>query len=168
MTQSLQTLLSHAEHERDEAMAALLQAEENQRRMRQQWQQLQTYHADYTARAPTLGGRAAAIDALRSHHTFMQRLDQALAQQEGLLQAAEQRITQQRQTLLALEIRVASVRKLQERRLQEAQRNSQRLEQRRSDDSAAQRRTHDSMRNSTHDSTHSHTVTLCTRPGALA
>ena len=160
MTQPLQTLLSHAEHERDEAMAALLQDEENGRRLRQQWDQLQTYHADYAARAPTLGGRTAAIDALRSHHAFMQRLDQALAQQQGLLQAAEQRVTQQRQTLLALETRVASVRKLQERRLQEAQRNAQRLEQRRSDDSAAQRRVDDSaLQRRWRDSTHSRTVT---------
>ena len=144
MKQSLQTLLSHAEHERDEAKAALLQAEEAGRRLHQQWQQLQAYHADYAARAPTLGGRAAPIDTLRSHHAFMQRLDQALAQQQGLLQAAEQRVTQQRQTLLALETRVASVRKLQQRRLQEAQRNAQRLEQRRSDDGATRRRADES------------------------
>ena len=149
MTESLQTLLSHAEHERDGAMAALLQAEESVRRLRQQSGQLQTYHADYAARAPTLNGRAAPIEALRSHHAFMQRLDQALAQQQGLLQAADTRVTQQRQTLLALETRVASVRKLQERRLQEAQRSAQRLEQRRTDDSAAQR----GWRNGTHSRT---------------
>ena len=143
MTQSLQTLLSHAEHERDEALAALLQAEEAGRRLHQQWQQLQDYHADYAARAPTLSGRVAPIDALRSHHAFMQRLDQALAQQQGVLHAAELRLMQQRQALLALEIRVASVRKLQERRLDEAERGAHRLEQRRSDDSAAQRRSRD-------------------------
>ena len=156
MTESLQTLLSHAEHERDEAMATLLQAEDNGRKLRQQWQQLQSYHADYTARAPALGGRAAPIDALRSHHAFMQRLDQALAQQQGLLQAAELRITQQRKTLLGLETRVASVRKLQERRLQEVQRNTQRLEQRRSDDSAAQRHTRDNTHNSANTSAVTH------------
>ena len=144
MTQSLQTLLSHAEHERDEALAALLQAEEAGRRLHQQWQQLQDYHADYAARAPTLGGRAAPIDTLRSHHAFMQRLDQALAQQQGVLQAAELRLMLQRQALLALEIRVASVRKLQERRLHETQRGAHRLEQRRSDDFAVQRRWRDS------------------------
>lgn len=159
MTQSLQPLLSHAEHERDEAMATLLQTEENGRRLRQQWDQLQSYHADYEARAPGLGGRTATIDALRGHHAFMQRLDQALAQQQGLLQATEQRIAQQRQQLLELEIRVASVRKLQDRRLQEAQRNTQRLEQRRSDDSAAQRHTRDSARDSTHGSSPDRAVT---------
>ena len=144
MTESLQTLFAHAEQERDEALAALLQAEDAARRLRQQWDQLQSYHADYAARSPTLGGRAAPIDALRSHHAFMQRLDQALAQQQGLLQAGEQRVVEQRQQLLEREIRVASVRKLGERRLHEAQRGAQRLEQRRSDDFAAQRRGADS------------------------
>lgn len=144
MTQSLQTLLAHAERERDESQAALLQAEAAARRQRLQWQQLQSYHADYAARAPTLGGRAAPIDALRSHHAFMQRLDQALAQQQGLLKAGEQRVADQRQQLLKREVRLASVRKLDERRQQEAQRGAQRLEQRRSDDSAVARRWHDS------------------------
>ena len=160
MTQSLQTLLSHAEHERDEAMAALLQAEEAGRRLHQQWLQLHAYHADYAARAPTLSGRAVPIDALRSHHAFMQRLDQALAQQQGVLHAAELRLTQERYALLALETRVASVRKLQERRLHEGERGAQRLEQRRSDDSAAQRRTDDSaMQRRWRDSTLSHSAT---------
>ena len=160
MKQSLQTLLSHAEHERDEAKAALRQAEEAGRRLHQQWQQLQAYHADYAARAPTLRGRAAPIDALRSHHAFMQRLDQALAQQQGVLHAAEQRMKQQRQAQLVLEIRVASVRKLQERRLHEAERGAQRLEQRRSDDIAAQRRSVDTtLQRRWRDSTHSCTPT---------
>ena len=144
MNQPLQTLIQHAEQERDAAMATLLQADESSRRMRQQWQQLQTYHADYAARAPGLGGSAAPIHALRSHHAFMQRLDQALTQQQGLLQAADQRVAQQRQALLRLETRLASVRKLCERREQEAQRSAERLEERRQDESAMQRHWRDS------------------------
>jgi len=144
MHQPLQTLITHAEQARDAALAALLQAEESSRRLRQQWEQLQAYHADYAARAPGLKGLAAPIDALRSHHAFMQRLDQALAQQQGLLQAADQRAAQQRQTLLTLETRVASVRKLCERRQHEAQRSADRLDERRRDESAMQRHWRDS------------------------
>ena len=144
MNQPLQTLIQHAEQERDAAMATLLQADESSRRMRQQWQQLQAYHADYAARAPGLGGCAAPIDALRSHHAFMQRLDQALTQQQGLLQAADQRAAQQRQALLRLETRLASVLKLCERREQEAQRSAERLDERRRDESAMQRHWRDS------------------------
>ena len=144
MNPPLQTLITLAEQERDAAMAVLLQAEDASRRLRQQWQQLQTYHADYAARAPGLGGRTAPIDALRSHHAFMQRLDQALTQQQGLLQAADQRLAQQRQTLLALETRVASVRKLCERRQHDAQRSADRLDERQRDESAMQRHWRDS------------------------
>ena len=144
MQQPLQTLITHVEQERDAAMVALSQAKEASRRLRQQWQQLQAYHADYAARAPALGGRAAPIDALRSHHAFMQRLDQALAQQQGLLQAAEQRVAQQRQMLLALQTRLASVRKLHERRQQELQRSADRLDEKRRDESAMQRHWRDS------------------------
>ena len=144
MNPPLQTLITLAEQERDGAMAVLLQAEDASRRLRQQWQQLQTYHADYAARAPGLGGRAAPIAALRSHHAFMQRLDQALTQQQGLLEAADQRLAQQRQTLLALETRVASVRKLCERRQHEAQRSADRLDERRRDENAMQRHWRDS------------------------
>ena len=144
MQQPLQTLITHVEQARDAAMVVLSQAEEASRRLRQQWEQLQAYHADYAGRAPALGGRAAPIAALRSHHAFMQRLDQALTQQQGLLQAADQRLAQQRQTLLALETRVASVRKLSERRQHDAQRSADRLDERQRDESAMQRHWRDS------------------------
>lgn len=151
MTHSLHTLLEHAERERDDAMAALLQAEEAGRRLRQQMEQLQTYHAEYAARSPAQGGRAAPIDQLRGHHAFMQRLDQALAQQQGLLQGADHHVLQARQLLLSRETRVASVRKLAERRALEQQRATDRREQKRSDESATQRHWHDNA--------HSRTVT---------
>lgn len=144
MNPPLQTLIQHAEQARDAAAATLLQAEDSSRRLRQQWQQLESYQGGYAARAPGLSGRAAPIDALRSHHAFMQRLSQALAQQQGLLHAADQRVAQQRQTLLALEVRLASVRKLHERRQQEEQRSADALEERRRDESAMQRHWRDS------------------------
>ena len=144
MTTALHSLLEQAERHRDEAHAALLQGEDGARRARQQMDQLQAYHAEYAARTPTQRGRATSIDELRSHHAFMQRLDQAVAQQQGLLQAAEARVAQQRLLLLQRETRVASVRKLLQRRQAEAQRGALRQEQLRSDEAAAQRHWHDS------------------------
>ena len=139
MTQSLQTLLQHAERERDAALADLLQAEDHAQRVRQQWEQLRAYHAEYAARAPGHGGRSAGIAQLQAHHAFMQRLDQALAHQQRLLDAAEQQVPARRQMLLQRETRVASVRKLAERRHQEQQRAATRREQQRSDEAATQR-----------------------------
>ena len=142
--QTLQTLLDHAARERDETLAVLMQAEDQTRRLREQLQQLQAYHADYSARAPGQGGHAVAIDQLRSHHAFMQRLDQALGQQQGLLEGADAHAALQRQVLLERETRVASVRKLIERRTQEQQRSAARREQQRSDEAAARRQWRDS------------------------
>ena len=144
MTQALQSLLEHAERERDEALACLVQAEDSSRRLRQQLEQLQAYRADCEARSPGSGGKAAPIELLRCHQGFALRLDQALAQQSGLLQSAESQLQLQRQLLLERETRVAAVRKLVERRLHEHQRSLARLDQKRSDEAAAQRRWHHS------------------------
>jgi flagellar FliJ protein len=66
----------------------------------------------------------------------MQRLEQALSQQESQMAQAEVRLTSRRAALLALETRVASVRKLMERRSKDLRRNHDRQEQRLSDDAA--------------------------------
>ena len=142
MTQALQSLLEHAERERDETMACLLQSEDSAQRLRQQLEQLLAYRSDCEARSPGHGGLAAPIELLRCHQGLAQRLDQALAQQSGLLQAAESQLLLQRALLLQRETRVAAVRKLIERRQHEQQRGLARLEQKRSDEAAAQRRWH--------------------------
>ncbi|MDP2004803.1 MAG: flagellar export protein FliJ [Rubrivivax sp.] len=136
MTAALHTLYEHAERQRDEAQAALLQAEATVRRLQAQAEQLRAYRDDYRARHPALGGRSAGIEALRCHQDFMQRLDQALHQQAGQQQSCEARCTVLRSALVAQELRVASVRKLLERRGQAAQHQADRLEQRRTDEAA--------------------------------
>lgn len=152
MTQALNALLEHAERQRDEALARLMQAEESSRRLRNQWEQLQAYRADYEARAPGLGAQAAPIELVRCHQGFVQRLDHALTQQAALMQGADEQLAQKRQMLLERETHVASVRKLVERRMQDHQRTTARLEQKRSDDANTQRR----WRNSAHSSTLTH------------
>ena len=144
MTQALLSLLEHAQNQRDAALAELQRGEESAHQLRQQAQQLDSYHTDYAARAPTHNGRAAPIGLLRGHLAFMQRLDQAVAHQHGLLQAAEAQLVQRRQALVEFEIRVASVRKLLQRRDEVVQRRGSRQEQNRSDEATAQRRWRDS------------------------
>lgn len=139
MTTPLDTLLEHAVRQRDDALAALLQAEDAARRLRLQAEQLQAYRGEYHERGPTRAGSTAPVELLHCHRHFMQRLDQALGQQTGHLQAAEARIVQLRGALLAHETRVASLRKLLERRAQEQLRAAARQEQRHSDDAAVQR-----------------------------
>ena len=139
MIEALDTLLEQAVRLRDEALAALLQAESAANRLRLQSEQLHVYRGEYHARGPTRAGSTSTVELLHCHRGFMQRLDQALSQQQGQLQTAEARVVQLRGTLLAHETRVASVRKLLERRAQEQRVQAARLEQRRSDDAAVQR-----------------------------
>jgi flagellar FliJ protein len=142
MTQALHTLLEHAQRQRDEAQAALQQAESAEVHMRLQAEQLLAYQGEYDARHPARSGRAAPIELLRCQVGFMQRLHQAQTQQQGQLQAAQARVARQKQALLALEMRLAAVRKLVDRRGQERQRAANSLEQRRHDEAAQQRAWH--------------------------
>jgi flagellar FliJ protein len=148
MTTALHTLLEHAERERNAALGLLLHAEENVRRLQQQAEQLHSYRDEYRLRQPGLGGRSVSIELLRSHHEFMQRLEQALQQQQAQLHNGEARLASRRTELLALETRVASVRKLMERRTQEERRRTARQEQRRSDDESQHLRGREGARSS--------------------
>lgn len=136
MSASLHTLLAHTERLRDESRLALQQAEDAEAALRRQAEQLQHYQAEYDQRHPARHGRAASIELLRCHVGFMQRLQQAQQLQQGQLRAAQARCEQQRQALLALELRTAAVRKLLDRREQQAQQAGERLDQRRTDEAA--------------------------------
>ena len=138
MNSTLHLVLAHAERQRDEALAAMLQADEAVRRLRVQADQLAAYRTEYRARGPASTGVATGIDALRRHADFMQRLEQAVAQQALSLEGAEITAARQRNELVAQEMRVASARKLLERRMAEQQRAQARLEQRRTDEAALQ------------------------------
>ena len=147
MSHSLQALLDHAQTLRDEASLALAAAEERSRSLRLQHQQLLDYRDDYAARSPTQRGQTAPIERVRGHHGFMQRLDQAIAQQQATLVLGDAQELRCRQQLLAQETRLASVRKLIERRMKELRSQADRLEQRRSDEAATQRHWRDSAQN---------------------
>jgi flagellar FliJ protein len=138
MNNTLHLVLAHAERQRDEAMAAMLRADEAVRRLRTQADQLIAYRSDYRARGPASTGLATGIDALRRHADFMQRLEQAVTQQALSLEAAERTASHLRTELVAQEMRVASSRKLLARRSAEQQRAQARLEQRRTDEAALQ------------------------------
>lgn len=139
MTQALDTLLELAVRQRDTGMLALQEAEAACVRAQQQVDQLADYRTQQRERSPVRAGRTTPVDVLRSHGGFMQRLDDAIAQQQRTLQAAQARAAALRTELTLLEMRVASVRKLQHRRWLEAEHATARQEQRRSDEMAQQR-----------------------------
>lgn len=139
MTQALDTLLELAVRQRDTGLLALQEADTAGARAAQQADQLDDYRNQQQARSPLQAGRTAPIDAVRSHGGFMQRLQDAVSQQRRTLQAAQSRAAALRTELLMLEQRVASVRKLQHRRLLETEHAMARQDQRRSDEMAQQR-----------------------------
>jgi flagellar FliJ protein len=135
---ALNTLLSQAEGERNQAMAALRRAEEHVRRLRAQTEQLSGYRADYQRRWAGQFSQQGTMDIVQCYQSFTQRLDEALAQQQQQTTAAEQQVAVLREKLLATELRVASVRKLIERRQAELRHAEDRREQRQTDETAQQ------------------------------
>ena len=134
----LHTLLGHAASQRDSALAHLARAENQARQLRAQRAQLLAFRDDYRQRDPAQAGRSATMDMLRHHRAFMQRLQQAVEQQQAQADAAESQLMQLRQTLVQLEQRVASVQKLMERRQTAAQLINTRRDQRQTDEAAQQ------------------------------
>jgi flagellar protein FliJ len=145
MSATLHVLLQHSESQRDDAMLLLQQVQAQAHHLAQQAEQLQSYRTEYQQRHPALVGGPTTVDALRTHQSFMARLDQAVQQQALQLQQARTRAAARRADLLALEVRVASVRKLLERRAGSHLLSAARQDQRMADDAAANasRRTQD-------------------------
>ena len=133
---ALKTVLELAEAERNQAQLALRRAEEQTARLQAQADQLGQYRSEYQQRWAGQFSRQGAIEIVHCYQSFMQRLDEAMAQQGQQAEAARQLALRVREQLLAAELRVASVRKLIERRQQETRRNEQRREQRQSDEQA--------------------------------
>lgn len=135
--QSLQTLLEREEDERDQALKRLQQAEEAARRARAQAEMLHGYHDEYCQRWSAQFARGGSMPVMQCYQGFMQRLQQAIAQQQRDAEQAERRAEQCRAQLAAQQLRVASVRKLIERRQHELQRVAARREQKLGDEIAA-------------------------------
>ena len=136
MSATLSALLQLAERHRDDALAAARTSQEQLRRLQAQREQLLSYTQDYRQRDPTLGGRSASIDMLRYHQSFMQRLQQAVDQQNAQVVAALAQAEHLQKAVLPLEQKVASVKRLLERRAETARLADQRVAQRQSDEAA--------------------------------
>jgi flagellar FliJ protein len=132
---TLATLLEQAEAQRNAALAAFNQARSRRDGARDQARELVAYRDDYRLRwNQQFQSRGAGLDILRCYQAFADRLELAIAQQTHAIDICEQTLVRANDTLAAHELRVASVRKLIERRQEEARRNADRREQRQSDE----------------------------------
>ena len=134
--QTLLTLLAQAERERDAALSALQQAQAHAERQHAQARQLDAYRSETQQRWSARVGRQDPIDLLRCRQGFMDRLAQAAQQQQRTCASADGGVQRARAALAERELRVASVRKLIERRLAEANRVEQQRDQKRNDEAA--------------------------------
>lgn len=133
---TLSTLLEQAEAARNQALAAFNQARARCDAARTQAVQLAGYRTDYHQRWSRQFKRGASLEIMRCYQAFSERLEQAITLQDDAVAGAQAAQARAGDTLTAHELRVASVRKLIERRMHEAQRTVDRQEQKANDESA--------------------------------
>lgn len=131
-TQSLDALLALLELERqqrDQALLGLRDAQSVAERAHTQAQTLSDYRSEYADRWTGRFRTQGSIELVQCYQGFMQRLDQALAQQRAIVEQAKARLQQAQAALREREQRLGSVEKLIERRRQEQHRHAARREQ---------------------------------------
>ena len=112
----LHTLLDREKKRRDEQMAQVRNAVANVEAQQQQADSLTTYRSEYCQKWSAKFQQAAPMEILRSYHGFLSRLDQAIGQQQSVVEHAQRMVDVQRQRLIEREIRVATVERLIKRR----------------------------------------------------
>ena len=112
----LQTLLEREKMRRDEQMAHVRNAIANADTQQQQADGLTGYRSEYCQKWSAQFKQAAQMEILRSYHGFLARLDQAITQQQSVVEHAQRMVEVQRQRLIEREIRVATVERLIKRR----------------------------------------------------
>ena len=127
--QLLATLLEREEGRRDEAQAALRQAQQQADAAKAQGEALLAYRDEYRQRWGGQFRQGTSIELLRCYQGFVQRLDQAITFQEGQCAHQNGLLERARQLLRQRETRVAMVRKLIERRQLAARQVQERRDQ---------------------------------------
>lgn len=135
--QPLMSLLSHAEGERDQALAHRQRMQQALDAARTQSEQLCAYRRDYEQRWAQRFAEPGQVDLLRCYHGFVTRLTQAIEHQARAVGQAERQLAQAAMALQQQELRVASVHKLIERRVSEIEQRGERSEQRALDELAS-------------------------------
>jgi flagellar protein FliJ len=135
--QALHQLLEHERRARDVALLGLRDAEGLAQQADTQASQLDAYRNEYIDRwRERFRSESGSVALMQCYQGFMQRLEQAIAQQRAAVQLAHAQLHQARQVLHENERRVASVEKLIERRAQQELRHAARREQSATDEIA--------------------------------
>ena len=134
--QSLRLLLAQAEAQRDEALAEQMKLDAARRASVLQAEQLVTYRREYEQRWSAEFCREGKIELVRCYQGFVQRLTQAVEQQQRVAAHAAVQVERAEAIVRGHEVRAAALKKLIERRLRQSEAHDARNEQKESDDRA--------------------------------
>lgn len=136
--QMLETLLQHAQRERDEALGAHARALDAERAAAAQAEQLLAYRGSYELRwREQFGGSGASAPVLSHYQSFGARLTQAIEQQQQLLRQLRTQREAIEAALAERERKLASTARLIERRRADEARTATRNERKLDDELAA-------------------------------
>ena len=133
----LTTVLEVCTQRRDEALQALGQAQRELQQAQQKMLQLQGYTAESIQRWSQRATQGISVTLLRTQHQFLDKLDNAVAFQNGVLQRLQLQVEHCQQQVVQAERELASLQKFTERREKAWQHQLQRQEQKNNDEMAA-------------------------------
>ena len=134
---SLRLLLAQAESQRDAALAEQFKLEAACRAAAAQAEQLVLYRREYEERWRAEFCREGKIELVRCYQGFIQRLTQAVEQQERVAGHAAAQVERAAAIMRGHDVRAAALKKLVERRLKESERAAAGREQRQHDEHAS-------------------------------
>jgi len=136
---ALELAIEQATRQRDDKARRHAQAQKTLYFAQGQMDQLQNYATDTDAR--WVGGHAVmmSVELVKHHYQFMDRLQHAMGQQQGVIANLERQLVLAHQALLQAEFRLAGLKQVLNSRQAELLTTQQRRAQRTSDEFAAMR-----------------------------
>ncbi|HNV59789.1 MAG TPA: flagellar export protein FliJ [Rhodoferax sp.] len=134
---SVALAIEHATIRRDHLAQVAANVERNLQFARQQLAQLEGYAADTDARWIGSAAREISAQIIRHQYQFMDRLQQAIVMQTGVISGVVNQLDQARTNLLQAEFRLAGLNQILKTRKEALNRVQQQREQRQMDEFAA-------------------------------
>lgn len=126
-----------ATRKRDELARSAVRTQQNLKFAQEQMNQLEGYAADTDNRWLQPGAQARSVELIRHHYQFMDRLQQAIALQSGVIMNTGKQVAAAASLLLQAEQRLAGLNQVLKARQAELSQIQRRAEQRQTDEFAA-------------------------------
>lgn len=137
--ETLVTLQQHAQQLRDKALGKVTSAEQQWQAAVHQGEQLHAYLAEHQQRFGAASGQSTTIEQLRHLQQFTLKINDAMAQQQMVVEQHAGRVQRLRAQLQEAEQKLGAVNKLLERRRQQQSLEQLRREQKQTDEFASRK-----------------------------